>query len=135
MGAPIRVFLEDVADMLGTRAVVPEYHEVANALGAVVGNVRVTCTVEIRPDNSAEGTYGYTVFGKDGKQSFEKLNDAVDFAVTEAETRAADEAKRRGAVRDIEVTSEVHTDGAETKEGTVYLGTFVTAHASGSMGF
>ncbi|MBQ9996932.1 MAG: hydantoinase/oxoprolinase family protein [Clostridia bacterium] len=135
MGAPIRVFLEDVADMLGTRAVVPEYHEVANALGAVVGNVRVTCTVEIRPDNSAEGTYGYTVFGKDGKQSFEKLNDAVDFAVTEAETRAADEAKRRGAVRDIEVTSEVHTDGAETKEGNVYLGTFVTAHAFGSMGF
>ena len=135
MGAPIRVFLEDVADMLGTRAVVPEHHEVANALGAVVGNVSVTCTVEIRPDNSAEGTYGYTVFGKDGKLSFEKLDAAVAFAVTEAETRAAEEAKRRGAVTDITVTSEVHTDGAETKEGNVYLGTFVTAHASGSMGF
>ncbi len=35
VGAPIHVFLSRVADLLGTKAIVPEYAQVANALGAV----------------------------------------------------------------------------------------------------
>lgn len=135
MGGPIRVFLDDVAKLLGTRAVLPENHEVANALGAIVGSVSVSCSIEILPDNCAEGTLGHIVFGKNGRTTFEKLEDAVAYAIAEAEERAAEEAKLRGALGELTITSEIHTDDAESGEGSVYLGTVVTAHAAGSMGF
>ena len=41
-GAPIQVFLEDVAKMLNTRAYIPENHHVANAIGAIVGSICAT---------------------------------------------------------------------------------------------
>ncbi|MBR3998956.1 MAG: hypothetical protein IKI93_11510, partial [Clostridia bacterium] len=53
MGAPIHVFLPEIAEMLGTEAVILENHEVANALGAIVGNISASVTIEILPDNSA----------------------------------------------------------------------------------
>ncbi len=135
MGGPIRVFLDDVAKLLGTRAVIPENHAVANALGAIVGSVSVSYSIEILPDNSAEGTLGHIVFGKNGKTTFEKLEDAVAYAIAEAEEHAAEEARLRGVLGELTVTSEVHTNDAESGEGSVYLGTVVTAHAAGSMGF
>ncbi len=129
VGAPIRVFLEDVAQKLGTRAVVPEYHEVANALGAIVGSIRVTHSVEIVPDNGAEGTFGHLVFGSEGKKRFKELSDAIAYAREQAEAEAKAEAIRRGAHGAITVTSEVRTNDAEMRDGAVYLGTVVTAVA------
>ena len=135
MGGPIRVFLDDVAELLGTRAVLPENHEVANALGAIMGNVSVTVSIEILPDNSPEGTVGHIVYGKDGRTFFKDLPDAIAFARKEAEERAVAEAGNRGAVGEISVTSSSRADDAEMRDGAVYLGTVVTACASGSMGF
>lgn len=135
MGGPIRVFLDDVAKLLGTRAVLPENHEVANALGAIMGNVSVTVSIEILPDNSPEGTVGHIVYGKDGRTFFKDLPDAIAFARKEAEERAVAEAGNRGAAGEISVTSSSRADDAEMRDGAVYLGTVVTACASGSMGF
>lgn len=50
IGAPVHLFLEPVARMLHTRAVIPEHASVANAVGAVVGNVSASVTAQIRPD-------------------------------------------------------------------------------------
>ena len=50
IGAPVHLFLEPVARMLPTRAVIPKYAPVANAIGAVVGNVSASVTAQIRPD-------------------------------------------------------------------------------------
>jgi len=135
VGAPIRVFLADVADVLGTRAVIPENHEVANALRAVVGSVSVSCSVEIQPNNYAYGTEGYTVFGKDGNQLFDKLEDAVDCAVRDAEAQAEAEMKRRGVVGEITMSREISTQDTVARNSTVYLGTVVTVHAAGTLGF
>ena len=134
-GAPIHVFLEDVARMLGTRALIPEHYEVANALGAIAGSVSASCSVEIRPNLEPDGPSGYTVFGSDGNTVFEDMAEAVAFAVSEAETRAREEAKKRGVRGEITVTSEVHANEAAARTTTVYLGTVVTARAAGSMGF
>lgn len=135
VGAPIGVFLEDVAGMLGTKAIFPENHEVANALGAIVGSVSASCTVKIKPNNDTEGTSGYTVYGIDGNHTFEELEDAVSFAVSEAENNAKAEAEKRGAVGAVTVQTEVHDREAEVRESMLYLGTVVTAHATGTMGF
>ncbi|MBP3704072.1 MAG: hydantoinase/oxoprolinase family protein [Clostridia bacterium] len=129
-GAPIGVFLKDVAAMLGTEAVIPENHHVANALGAVIGSVSADCTVEI---GSQDGDY--VVFGENGGTVFEKLEDAIAFACTQAEEKARAEAVRRGAKGEITMTMDINTNDAEVRGIKVYLGTKVTAHAAGAMGF
>lgn len=135
IGAPIGIFLDEVADMLGTHAVIPEHHEVANALGAVIGSVRASFSVEIKPVTSMEGNKGFMVFGSGGKQAFEDREEAIEFAVREATEGVKAEAVKRGAKGSLTVTSEVHGNDAQARDCSVYLGTTVTAYATGSFGF
>ena len=133
-GAPIQVFLSDVAAMLGTRAYIPENHHVANALGAIVGSIRATCAVEILPNADPAKPWAYIVYGKQETVGFKELSDAVDYAVQEACAQATAEAKKRGAGDAVTVTWDITTNQAETPELTIHLGTTVTAYAAGSMG-
>lgn len=133
-GAPIRVFLEDVAKMLGTRAYFPENHEVANALGAIIGSVSASCSVEILPNTDPAKSCRYIVYGTHENAEFKELSDAVDYAVTEARGQAEAEARKRGAFGELSVTWDVQENNAELKDMTVHLGTVVTARASGTMG-
>lgn len=130
IGAPIKIFLDDVAEMLGARAVIPERFEVANALGAIGGNVYAACTIEIRQKGA-----GYTVYGNDGNRAFGLIGEAEAFAVSEAERGARAEAERRGAKGELAVSHSVKVQTAEARGGNVYLGTTVKAHAVGSLGF
>ncbi len=134
IGAPIHIFLKEVAALLGTHAVIPEHYAVANALGAVVGTISATHTVEIKPNTCSEGITGYTVYGS-SVQVFPELEDAVRCAVQEAETGAKAEARRRGAQGKLTVTSSVEQNDADAKDCTIYLGTTVAACAVGSIGF
>ncbi len=135
IGAPIHIFLSDVAEMLGTRALIPKHHEVANALGAVLGNVNATFSVEIKPNLSAEGITGYTVFGFTATKIFENLEEAEKFAVSEAKLGAYEEAIKRGASGEITTTCRLSSDMAKAKHGSVYLGTRAIAQAVGALGF
>ena len=135
VGAPIHIFLDDVADMLGTKAVLPKHYEVANALGAIVGNVHASNVVEIRPNNTSDGPAGYTVFGNIETKVFKELEDAEDFAAADAENAARTEALKRGARGEITTTCTQYKKEAETRDGTLYLGTQVIAQAVGSIGF
>jgi len=134
-GAPICVFLEDVAAMLGTHAHIPENHHVANALGAIMGSVSAVCSLEIGPDDEMEGISGYVVFGDSGKTFFRELEDAVAFAKEQVQQLAREEAVRRGARGEITVTVRVEDNIARAKDMNVYLGTQVSARATGTMGF
>lgn len=135
IGAPTNIFLPDVAAMLGTRAVIPEHYEVANALGAIMGNVTASCLVEIHPNCHAEGISSYTVFGESRQKTFQELQDAQAFALQEAKRAAVDQVKSRGAKGDIAVSASLLTRDADARDGTVYLGTAAIAHAVGAMGF
>ena len=134
-GAPIHIFLEDVARMLGTQAVIPAHHQVANALGAIVGNISASASMEVMPDPAQENGLGFVSFGIGETRHFEKLEDGVAFARSQAETYALEEAKRRGARGRISVTSEVSDVEGTAKHGNIYLRTIVTARAVGSVGF
>lgn len=135
VGAPIRVFLEDVARMLGTHGVIPENYQVANALGAIVGSISAVCRIEIQPSSDPDGLPGFQVFGCGQNAVFEDLESAVAFATDQAEGQAKADARSRGAKEPIAVTSQVMDTEAPIRDGSVYLGTVVTAHATGSMGF
>ena len=98
-------------------------------------SVSASCTIEIGSDEAPEGTSGYIVFGTGGNVFFRDLEDAVAFAEEQARLQAQAEARKRGARGEITVTTQIEDNIAQAKDMTVYLGTRVTAHAAGTMGF
>lgn len=136
MGAPIQVFLKDVADMLGTQTLIPEHHEVANALGAIIGSISATYSVQIKPTTDPDAPAGFIVYGTSGAMTFETMDEAIAYAMVEAAEQAQSEARNRGVIGEISVTSEVQTTNATTSSGAiVFMGTAVVATATGTMGF
>ncbi|AGA69972.1 N-methylhydantoinase A/acetone carboxylase, beta subunit [Desulfitobacterium dichloroeliminans LMG P-21439] len=103
IGAPIHVFLPDVAKALHTHYVIPENASVANALGAVVGNISATTVVEIHQEQDQP----YIVFGKSRNYYTMDMDEALELAKTEAREVARIEALNRGAVGDIIVTLDI----------------------------
>jgi len=135
IGAPIHVFLDDVANMLSTHAVIPRHYEVANAVGAIVGSVSASFSVEIRPRCGPEAITGYTVYGIDKVKVFESEDEALVYAVLQAKEGAESEAVKRGVTGTLTVTTDIQRHDAPARHCTVYLGTTVTAHAVGTVGF
>jgi N-methylhydantoinase A/oxoprolinase/acetone carboxylase beta subunit len=130
IGAPVRIFLADVAKLLGTRAIIPEHFEVANAVGAVIGSIHVSYPVKIRPNYSHGGLNDYTVFGFTGNRVFKTLAEAEDFAAAEAKAGACAEAVKRGANGEIALSCEFDKINADAGGALMYLGTTVTGHAA-----
>jgi N-methylhydantoinase A/acetone carboxylase, beta subunit len=130
IGAPIHIFLDDVAKYLNTEAIIPQYHEVANAVGAIASDIYVTVNVEIKPIYAEIGIIGYTVYGSN---FFEQYGEAEAFAIKEAIENADKEAKSRGASGEINVSYEIIKNDAKAKDGVFYLGTNIQAYAVGSI--
>ena len=135
VGAPIHIFLRDVAARLGTTAVIPEHYEVANALGAIVGSVSASGIVDIRPNYSAAGITGYTVSGAEETKEFNTIREAEEFAAAEASEIARAEAVRRGARGEINIDCSLKTDEADAGQYRIFLGTRAVAQAVGAVGF
>jgi N-methylhydantoinase A/oxoprolinase/acetone carboxylase beta subunit len=132
IGAPIHIFLPDVAKALNTTCVVPENAGVANALGAILGNISATYEIVIKPQYSIEGISGYIVFGQSHNSLVAGKEEAVEIGLHEAKTAARDEAVRRGASGDIALTSHVNMSTAPARDKSeILLGIKVVATAIG----
>ena len=77
IGAPTGAWVGTLAETLGTRVIVPPYAEVANAVGAAVGQATEQVEILIRPDPI---TKTYTVFGSQKRLSEPTLDQATDCA-------------------------------------------------------
>ena len=131
VGAPTKLFLGDVAKMLHTRAVSSEFSPVANALGAVVGNVSASVSMKISFDPKEDY---YTVYGRGIREMFSDLDEAKESATEYARSFAIQEAIERGAdERDISVIIDDDENVIDTEFGSLYMGYEVTATASGSL--
>ena len=99
VGAPIDHFLPEVAQLLGARAVVPDFHDVANAVGAIVSQVSIKRQAAIKPDPAG----GFYIEGLSGHQRFQALdaaNSYVQRVLTEEVRRlAAHAGTRQNAVQ------------------------------------
>ena len=132
IGAPIHIFLPDVAASLGTTCIVPKDAGVANALGAVVGNITATCEIEVKPEYFTAGIEGYNVLGKTQNHYVEDKDEAVKLAIEQAKIVAREEAINRGAAGDISITTEVIHDAPKALEETeILLGIKAVATALG----
>lgn len=130
IGAPTHIFLPDVAKALNTKCVIPENAAVANAIGAIVGNVAVTSCIEIKPNYSTEGTSKYTVYSKSKKINVSELEEAIEIAKNQAILEAKTEAQKRIGAKKIDVTTKVISNTAYAKyKMQIDLGTKVIATA------
>ena len=127
VGAPAASYYPAVAQGLGVRLVVPPHAEVANAVGAVLGQVaqrvHITVTQPVRGP--------FKVFTPDGPQDFRGL----DAAIAQARTLAAQEAHARalaaGAVDAQVVFSQEDNQVNNDIDGNVFFEATVTATAWG----
>ena len=110
IGAPIHIFLPEVAKALGTKHIIPEYASVTNALGAVIGNIYTVSEIEIKPEYSVDGISSYTVFGKNSNLYIDNKEEAVNAAISLAREDALSEARNRGASGDIKVSIKITED-------------------------
>lgn len=126
LGASAPTYYPDVAGQLGTQALIPEHAGVANAVGAVVGQVRVTVSASIVQPQ--EGLF--RVHAGAAPQDFHSLDDAVSAAEETLRAQARGRALSAGA---DEVTVKVsRNDRTATVEGKdVLIESLVAATATG----
>lgn len=104
IGAPTAVFLEDVAELMGTEAEFPPDGKVANAIGAAVGNVSTECVIRIEPYKGVRSSYlTYIISGGPKSFSMAEYGDALAEARRLAEEGALQRARQQGASGKIEV--------------------------------
>lgn len=134
IGAPTHIFLPDVAKALGTECVIPKNAGVANAAGAVMGNITVTAQVDIHPNYTPGGITGYTVHSASINHTTKLKEDALEIALDEAKKQALDEAKKRGIAGDIKLDTEILAmTGTAMGDTTLDLGNQVIATAIGGV--
>ena len=78
LGASAPTYYPHVAERLGTDALIPDHAGVANAVGAVVGRIRVTAEASISQPEQGR----YRVYSSQAPRDFAKLDDAAGFAET-----------------------------------------------------
>ena len=112
IGAPIHIYLPGVAKALNANCIIPENAGVANAIGAITGNVMAKESVVIKPQYSAAGITGYIGFSPSENKEFQKHADAVEWAKTKANELARKSALERGA-DEVEISVTVNNNEAE----------------------
>jgi N-methylhydantoinase A/oxoprolinase/acetone carboxylase beta subunit len=115
IGAPASIFLPAVAAVLHTDLILPEYHQVANAVGAIAGSVMVMEEVLVYPrlSNSGLEVISYYVQTSAGRSEFEEAEAALAHARALSREHAMGAALRAGADNPQVVIQEL-TDGLDT---------------------
>ncbi|MER9820094.1 hydantoinase/oxoprolinase family protein [Mesorhizobium sp. M0129] len=126
LGASAPLHYAGLAALVGNDCVVPEDTDVANALGAVVGQVRVSAEAQV--SQPEEGLFRLASGGK--VRDF--LDEAAAIAAAEADVRAIVAERARNAGTDcaeIDVTTEFRVSTVESQR--MFLEAHVVAVASG----
>ena len=121
LGAAAAAFLPAAARLAGGEAIVPDHADIANAIGAVVGEISFGAEVEVAADGA-----GYAVAG----ETFHDEDAALARAIALAEARARSTAEAAGAGT-VEVTSAMEVEAPEADGLRVFVGARATARATG----
>ncbi|MDK2912565.1 MAG: hypothetical protein PWR29_1522 [Methanolobus sp.] len=83
VGAPVKAYEKELGSIIEADTRIPDYYEVGNAVGALVGDVIYRTEMLIRP--SIAGSSSYTLFSDKGRHVFDDHKEAVDHAIAHAE--------------------------------------------------
>lgn len=126
LGASAPVYYPAVGEMLGTRCIVPHDTDVANALGAVVGQVRVS--VEAHVSQPVEGLY--RVMAGEVVKDFQIEDEAIAFAEATLRVQAGQMALDAGTDEaEIRIAKEI--SAATVEDQRKFIEAILIATASG----
>ena len=127
VGAPAASYYPAVADALGVRLELPRFAEVANAVGAVLG--QVSQRVHLLVSQPVRGVF--RVFAKTGPRDFDKVGAAIAHAQELASAEALARALEAGAVSAGVELSQLDNKVSNDIDGDMFFEARVTATASG----
>lgn len=131
VGAPIARFLPEVGRLLGAEVKISPYSPVANALGAVVGEIRAEAEMRVEYRQEQDD---YLVFGAGERQECKTLAQAKTAATALAQRKAREDAILRGGAEEtLRVALDEEEQIVDTEFGLVFMGYRVTATASGEL--
>ncbi len=123
IGAPAKSFLPPVADTLGTRLIIPDHFEVANAVGTVVGNIIIHQDGDVIPIIEGINVKGYYARGPNMQQEFSDYEKALDFSKEYLIKLVTTEANQAGAVSPyVKVESQEILGGMITRLSAMAVG-------------
>lgn len=125
IGAPAGTYYQRVAELVGTTAIVPPHAEVANAVGAVVGQVRVRRTATI--SQPSRGQFRVHI---DDQPTFGSVANARSAARAELTAAATADAERAGAATP-EITESWHERTAVVNGKEIFVEGQLTVEVSG----
>lgn len=101
IGAPAKAFIPSVAEALETSILLPEYYEVANAVGTVVGNVMVAQEGEVFPRMVGATASGYYARVANMQKWFLRYEEALQYARETLEQQVTAEACTAGTAKPV----------------------------------
>lgn len=107
LGAPVHPFFPEVARRLNARLIIPPHAEVANAIGAIAGEVVVRERAVVRPGELS----AYVVHSRAGKREFDELAQALQAAREDVRRLAVERANSSGAAAPLVRLDENHRQG------------------------
>ena len=128
VGAPASSYYPAVASALGMELVVPQYAEVANAVGAVLGEV--SQRIHITVTQPVRGTF--RVYTRGGPKDFAGVDAAITHAKELAAAEATQNALSAGADGVTVAFSQTDNQVNNDIDGNMFFEAIVTATASGA---
>lgn len=126
LGAPAATYYPEIARLLDADATVPVHADVANAIGAVVGHVRLSDHTTIA--QPSEGLF--RVHDRGGSNDFPDLDRAVEWARQSLETRVRTDATLAGTI-DPELVVDWHPVTASIAGAEYFVEGTLTVVATG----
>lgn len=111
IGAPAKVFLPRVAEILHTDLIIPDHYQVANAVGAVSASVIAVQDAWVIPQMSGMNVVGYSAQAGAERKIFQDEAEALEFAKQISGEKALAEAIQAGA-KNPQLSHERVYDGA-----------------------
>ncbi|MGM0446092.1 MAG: hydantoinase/oxoprolinase family protein [Bacillota bacterium] len=118
VGAPVEAYFPQIAERLNTELILPEYAEVANAVGTVGGKVIEKVVVLVKPGQGG----GFLVHTPNERKFFKDFKEAQDFGKEIGKEIAVSQAKSSGAsniethVKKHDKYSDFYGEGKQTKD-------------------
>lgn len=128
IGAPAEVLVPPVAKHLDAQVIVPEHADVANAVGAVAGEVVAREEIIIRPGEMSN----YVLHGTEERIEFTELERATQKAIEIARERSRRHAIEAGALAPEITISRSDRVGTADGGNRIFLERRITAVASGA---
>ncbi|MFZ2100860.1 MAG: hydantoinase/oxoprolinase family protein, partial [Oricola sp.] len=128
LGAGAGAYYPQAGDLLGVNAIIPDHADVANAVGAVVGQVRIAVTAEIV--QPVEGRFEIAGLADADHLAFTDARAAMDAAESLCRAAAERQAGEAGAAEaTVTMTRDLKTATVEGREQ--FISATVTAIAGG----